>query len=84
LVLGGPTLHVEDMIGGDAVEPGAKLAFAFERAEPGEDFDEHFLRHLFGVLWMEDHADSDVVNPCLMPQDKLFQGGSTAFFCLFH
>ena len=44
----------------------------------GEDLDEHFLRHLFGVLRLENHPDGDVVNPRLMPQDQLFQRRSVA------
>src|SRR4051794_40966467 len=58
--------HVEHMIGGDPVEPSAELAFPFERAELGDDLDQHLLRDFFGGLRMEDHADRDVVNPRLM------------------
>ena len=78
LCLGAAALHVEDVIGGDAVEPGAKLAFALERAELGDDLDEHFLRDFLGVVRLKDHADGDVVNPRLMPQDQLLQRRSVA------
>ena len=66
------------MIGGDAVEPGAELAFALERAELGDDLDQHFLGDLFGVVRLEDHADGDVVDPRLVPQDQLLQRGAVA------
>ena len=66
------------MIGGDAVEPGAELALALERAELGDDLDEHFLRDLLGVVRLKDHADGDVVDPRLMPQDQLLQRGAVA------
>ena len=71
-------LHVEDVIRRNAVEPGAELALTFERAELGDDFDEHFLRYLFGVVRLKDHADGDVVDPRLMPQDQLLQRRSVA------
>ena len=71
--LGPPAFHVEDVIGGDAVEPGAELALALERAELGDDLDQHFLGDLLGVVRLEDHADGDVVNPRLVPQDQLLQ-----------
>ena len=77
------TLHVEDVVGGDAVEPGAKAAFAFERAQLRDDLDEHLLGDLLGVLGLKDHADGDVVNPRLMPQDQLLERGAVTVPGLF-
>src|ERR1051326_4136773 len=50
LCLGAPTLHVENMVGDNAIEPGAELAFALERAELRDDLDQHLLGDFFGVL----------------------------------
>src|SRR3954469_18845700 len=61
------------MIGGNAVKPRAKRALTLERAELGDDLHQDFLSDLLGVLWPKDHADSDVVDPRLVPQDQLFQ-----------
>ena len=66
------------MVGRDAVEPGAKLAFPLESAESGDGLDQHFLRDFLGILRVEDHADGDVVDPRLMPQNQLFQGLTAA------
>ena len=71
-------LHVEDVIGGNAVEPGAEFAFALERAELGDDLDQHFLRHFFRIMRLKDHADRDVVNPRLVSQDELLQRRAVA------
>ena len=70
------------MIGGNAVEPGAELALTLERAELGDDLDEHFLGDLLGIVRLEDHADGDVVDPRLVPQDQLLQRGSVAILGL--
>jgi hypothetical protein len=77
-------LHIEDVIGDDPVEPRAKLAFALEGAELSHHFDQHFLGNLFGVLRLKDHADGNVVDPRLMPQDEFLQGGSIAALGLLH
>ena len=79
-----PALHVEDVVGGDAIEPSAKRALALERAELGDDLDQHLLGHLLGVLRPEDHADGDVVDPRLVPQDQLLQRGAVAVLGPFH
>ena len=75
-------LHVQDMIGGNAVQPCAELALTLERAEFGDDFDEHFLGHFLGILRLKDHAHSDVVDPCLVPQNQLLQRGTVAILGL--
>jgi len=49
-ILTAAALHVEDVIGGNAVEPGAELTLALERPEFGDDLDEYLLRDLLGVL----------------------------------
>src|SRR5260370_25795508 len=61
------------MIKTDPVEPGAKAASASERREPSQHFDQDFLRRVFRVLRMEEHADGDVVDPSLMTLDQLFE-----------
>src|SRR5437868_5536606 len=66
------------MIGGDAVKPGAELAFALEGAELSDGFDEHFLGGFLGVVRLENHANRYVVDPRLMPQNQLFQRGAVA------
>jgi len=66
-------LHIQDVIGGSAVEPGAELALALKGAKLGDDLDQPFLRDLLGVVWLEHHADGNVVSPRLVPQDQLFQ-----------
>ena len=66
------------MVGRDAIEPGSELAFTFEGAEFGDDLHEHLLSDLFGILRLEDHADGNVVDPCLVPQDQLLQRGPVA------
>ena len=66
------------MVGGNTIEPGTELAFALERAELGDDLDEHLLCDLFGVLWMKYHANGDVVDPGLMPQYQLLQRDAVA------
>jgi hypothetical protein len=49
------------------------LTVALKSAEPGEGFDEDFLGNFLGILRMKNHPQSDVVNPCLMPEDQFFQ-----------
>src|SRR5207249_8820404 len=71
-------LHVEDVVGGDAVEPGAETALAPKRAELGDGLDEYLLGDFLSVVRVEDHADGDVVNPRLMPKDQLLQRGAVA------
>jgi hypothetical protein len=68
------SFHVEDVIGRNPVEPGAELAFTLKSTEARDGFDEHFLRHLFSILRLKNHAYRDVVDPCLVPQDKPSQG----------
>ncbi len=72
------------MIGGDAIKPGAKRALALERAELGDDLDQHLLGDLLGVVRPEDHANRDIVNPRLVSQDQLFQRGAVAVLGLLH
>jgi hypothetical protein len=60
------------MVGGNAIKPGAKRALTLEHAKFGNDLDQHFLGDLLGVLRPEDHADRDVVDPGLVPQNQLF------------
>ncbi len=65
-------LHVQHVVGRNAVEPGAELTVALKSAEPGDGFDEDFLSHFLGILRMKNHPQGDVVNPCLMPKDQFF------------
>jgi len=67
------SFHVEYMVDSDAVEPGAELTLAFERAQLGNDLDQHLLGHLFRILRLKDHADGDVVDPRLMSQDEFLE-----------
>src|SRR5262245_34528587 len=76
-------LHVEDVVDGDAVEPGAEAALPLERAEPGDDLDQHLLGDLLGVVRVEHHADCDVVDPRLVSKDQALQRGTVAALGLF-
>ena len=62
-------LHIEDMVDHDTIEPSAKLAVALETAEPGDQLDEDFLGDFLGIFGPEYHADGNVIDPCLMPQN---------------
>src|SRR5262249_39375787 len=62
---------------------GAEAALALESAEPGDALDQHLLRDLLGVVWPEDHAHGDVVNPRLVPQYQALQRGAVTAFGLF-
>jgi hypothetical protein len=70
------------VVGRDAVQPGAELAFALERAEAGDRLDQHFLGDFLSVLGLEDHAQGDVVDPRLVPQDQRLQRLATTVPCL--
>lgn len=74
------TPHVQNLIGRDAVQPCSELAFPLERAESSDGLNQHFLRHFFGVLRVKDHAHGNIVNPCLMPKNQLFQRVIAAIF----
>src|SRR6185503_3402516 len=67
--------------GGNPVKPCAELAFAMERAELGDDFDEHLLRHFFCIMRVKNHPNGNVVNPCLMPQHQFLKGRSITGLC---
>jgi hypothetical protein len=77
-------LHVEDVIGGDAVEPSAKRALALEGTEFSDDFDQHLLSNFLRVLRPEDHANCDVVNPSLVPENEILQRGSITILGFFN
>nr|WP_246522850.1 hypothetical protein [Gemmata palustris] len=71
-------LHVQDVVGGDAVEPGSELTVALKCAESCDGFDQNFLGDFFRVLRLKDHADGDVVHPRLVTQDQLLERGTVA------
>src|ERR1700747_708534 len=68
-----PAFHVEYVVHHDAVKPGTEAAPTLKRRQPGEYFDEDLLRGVLGILRMVEHANSDVVDPRLMPLDYVFE-----------
>jgi hypothetical protein len=71
------------VIGGNPVQPCSELALTLERAQLGDDLDQHLLGQLFSIVRVENHPDCDVVNPRLVSQNQLLKRGTVAILGLF-
>jgi hypothetical protein len=57
------------MIYGDSIQLCPKTTARLKRAEAGNNSDQNFLRRVFGVFGVIQHAARDVVDPSLMAFD---------------
>lgn len=62
---GGPIAfaNVQQVVGGDAIEPGTELGFATEAGKGSDGFEEDVLGCVFGIGAAVEHADRQVVDP---------------------
>jgi hypothetical protein len=72
---GGPCgfSDVDEMVDGDAIEPGTELGFSAEAREGGDGFEEDFLGGVFGVGAAMEHAEGEVEDPREVACDEKFE-----------
>lgn len=67
--------NVQEMVDGDAIEPGAELGFCAESWEGLDGFEEDLLGGVFGVGLTVEHTEGDVEEPGEMAGEEEFELG---------
>jgi hypothetical protein len=66
---------INDVVHDNAIHPGPESRFSgIEGRQLGDDLDEDFLGDVLSREWVKNHANGNVVYPCLMAEDKGFEG----------
>src|SRR4029453_6425533 len=71
--LDGALLHIEDVIDGDAIDPGLELAAEIELRQARDGAHQDFLCGILRILTIPQHAESQAADIALERSDKAIQ-----------
>lgn len=71
----------EDDVCGQAVQPGGEGGLTAEGVNFAEELKEGFLREVFGLEGVADHAKAETVDAARVLAVEVFEGGGVATLC---
>ena len=77
-------LEIEQVVGGDPIQPRAELAVSSQRVKRLENANEDFLCDILRILAPAEHSNGDVQDPGLMPREQSLKGVAISSLGLRH